>query len=93
MVDDRGHIGMILKETEYTMFWTGATSFIVPKKTGPIQPLLKYQRSGPLAKTHRMNKTHHQIRDLLPLSSTCCGTTAQQIEGSLSQLRNGHCAP
>ena len=33
---DHGHIGMILKDSEYTSFSTGSTSFIVSKTPGPF---------------------------------------------------------
>ncbi|KAL7476306.1 hypothetical protein ACHAW6_002177 [Cyclotella cf. meneghiniana] len=33
---DHGHIGMILKDSEYTSFSTGSNSFIVSKNPGPI---------------------------------------------------------
>ena len=33
---DNGHIGMILKDMEYTTFSTGSNPFIVPKNPGPF---------------------------------------------------------
>lgn len=33
---DHGHIGMILDDTEYTSFSTGATSFVTPRNPGPF---------------------------------------------------------
>ena len=33
---DHGHIGMILDDTEYTSFSTGATSFVAPRNPGPF---------------------------------------------------------
>jgi hypothetical protein len=33
---DHGHVGMILDETEYTLFSSGATPFTGPKNPGPF---------------------------------------------------------
>eukprot|EP00804_Cyclotella_cryptica_P014668 CCRYP_012700-RA/>CCRYP_012700-RA protein AED:0.35 eAED:0.34 QI:0/-1/0/1/-1/1/1/0/213 len=72
---DQGHIGMILKDSEYTSFSTGATSFVVPKNPGPFPTTVSTNEVGRL----RQLAEHKQLIIEYETYQGCLQTTHMKI--------------
>ena len=80
---DHGHIGMILKDMEYTSFSTGATPFVVPKNPGPFSSTISTNEVDHL---HQLPNTNNSSLSTRPTKDAY---RPQELKSSKPLTTNG----